>query len=172
MHTSNDKIVRTAVSAALLCATLISGAQAQTIPGYYSPLTNTFHPRLKLQPATGGVIRAGTIAATIGIALVSPVISGQQIQCTVTFTANDAAGGFGVVTSAVSAVVNGKAATCTTTLPYEFTLQATSFYSVDVSVLASSTSGLLLRNVILPSTASATLPANGTTTRLSFQTVL
>jgi hypothetical protein len=172
MHTSNDKIVRTAVSAALLCATFISGAQAQTIPGYYSPLTNTFHPRLKLQPATGGVIRAGTIAATIGIALVSAVPSGQQIQCSVTFSAIDSAGAFGGVTSGVLAAVNGKTATCSTAIPYEFTLQGTSFYTLEVSVIASGTAGPPIRTVTLPSTASATLPANGTTTRLSFQTVL
>ena len=171
MHMFAKPLIWTALTALVWTASA-SGSQAQTlVPGYYNPRTNTFHPRLNISPAAGGTSHTGTIDVTVGVTLISSIPSGQQVQCDVTVTATDTSGDFSEVISNVAATVSDKTASCTTAIPYELTLSGTASYTVSVTVIASGTTAAY-RDVDLPGTATATLPANGTTTKVSFQTVL
>jgi hypothetical protein len=146
---------------------LAAAAPTPGVLGYFNAATGAFTPAMARRLPTTSLTRTGTIKVVVTLSIESAIPADYPVSCSANVSAYDAS----FTNSAYAyadAVRSGATAACTLTIPYNWTLSATTD-TVTVSFAASAGSSSL--DQVTHSTGHSftafTVPATGTTTSLT-----
>ena len=145
----------------------------QGVPGVLTP-QGTFRPTAPMATTPADTTTyTGSYTATINISIVSDAahLDPSTLVCTLTIMALDVSGGSDYnETDTIPATVSGSTASCRPVIPYNWKFGTNDTVEVEInySVYGTNSAGVGRTTSATGATVEASVPANGTTTRLAY----